>query len=142
MLECMAKIYQEHTHQECTCSTGRGPNITANIDPRTIEHPNANNPTMQYIFRRLFFLMTACDSVTTSLALFDEVDCSSSGASSKVCRATKLVLLLLLCFEIALGAKSAVAMLPESVLVSEFVSLSLVFIEAIAPFRIVLEKTE
>ena len=106
------------------------------MDPRTIEHPNVNNPTIQYIFRRLFFFMTACDSVTISLVLFDGADCSSSGASSRVCSATKLVLLLLLCLGIVLGAKSVVAMLPDSVLVSEFVSLSLVFIEAIAFFHL------
>lgn len=97
-----------------------------------MQHPNINNPTSQYIFRRLFFLITDCVSVIVSLALFDEDDCSSSGASSRVWSATKLVLFLLLCLVILLGAKSVVAMLPASVLVSDIASLSLVLIEAIA----------
>lgn len=104
--------------------------MTTSIAAKIAQNMKIVNPMMKYTFRRLFLLsITACDSTRVSLVAVEDVVAADSGVSSSVCNAMKL-----LCLAVGLGAKSAVAVLLASVLVSDIVSLSLEIREAMLYF--------
>jgi len=104
--------------------------MTTSIAAKIAQDINIVKPMIKYVFRRLFLLsMITCDSTRVSLVSVEDVVVCNSDVSSSVCSAMKL-----LCLGVGFVAKSVVAVLLASVLVSDMVSLSLDIREAMIYF--------